>query len=80
LEELVCGGERGVVMWGLYTRACYGVFDDSGGSGGVGFAPLYYSKVIDVWARRYIRHLASLSLKYIHTYKMFETPKDAQQP
>ena len=37
---------------------CYGAFSDSGGGGGggggggrVGFVPLYYSKVIDVWLR-----------------------------
>jgi len=54
-------------MWGSYTRVCYGAFSDrGGGGGGVGFAPLYNSKVIDVWLRWSIRHLASLDLKYIH--------------
>lgn len=70
MEELVCRGERGVVMWGSYTRVCCGGFSDSGdsGGGGVGFAPLYYSKVIDVWLRGSVRHLASLNLKNILEY------------
>jgi len=53
-------------MWGSYTRMCYALSDSDGGGGGVGFTPLYYSKVIDVWLRGSIRHLASLNLKYIH--------------